>query len=214
MSTYKENISQVCNKLKKIRGENLKSTDIPFIDLKDIVFKKLKLNKACDIYKLTVEHLRNSGDETLSLVLYLLNLIIDNINQLSSTQLNTAAASIVYKGKRKPIYHHKSYRQVRVTPLIGRCLDEHIRPYLVTITKPIQNSSQYRFTEGITYMMGGMKRRSSVLTTRKLSLAVAWMGIRLLRWLIEPYTPENCTVLEKEASTGWQVTTNMKIPKL
>ena len=32
MSTYKENISQVCNKLKKIRGENSKSTDIPFIE--------------------------------------------------------------------------------------------------------------------------------------------------------------------------------------
>ena len=127
-------------------------------DLKDIVFKKLKLNKACDIYKLTVEHLRNSGDETLSLVLYLLNLIIDNINQLSSTQLNTAAASIVYKGKKKPIYHHKSYRQVRVTPLIGRCLDEHIRPNLVTLTKPIQNSSQYGFTEDITYMMGALQR--------------------------------------------------------
>ena len=31
MSTFKENISQVCNKLKKIRGENVKNVNIPFI---------------------------------------------------------------------------------------------------------------------------------------------------------------------------------------
>ena len=127
-------------------------------NLKDILFNKLKLNKACDVYMLTVEHLRYAGDETLSLILFLLNLIIDNINYLSSTQLNTAVASIVHKGKNKPVYHHKSYRQVRVTPLLGRCLDEFIRPNLVKITKPIQNNSQYGFTEGVTYMMGALQR--------------------------------------------------------
>ena len=34
--------------------------------LKDILFKKLKLNKACDVFKLTVEHLRYVGDEKFS----------------------------------------------------------------------------------------------------------------------------------------------------
>ena len=32
-------------------------------DLKDILFKKLKINKVCDVYMLTVEHLRCAGDE-------------------------------------------------------------------------------------------------------------------------------------------------------
>ena len=32
MSTFKENISQVCGKLKKIRGEKSKSIYIPFIE--------------------------------------------------------------------------------------------------------------------------------------------------------------------------------------
>ena len=35
---------------------------------KNIIFKKLKLRKACDINKLTVEHLRYAGDETLSII--------------------------------------------------------------------------------------------------------------------------------------------------
>ena len=222
MNTFSQNISQVCQKLKQIRGENSRNMDVPFIEtlngkysgnnvlegfcsntetlcnnndmneddngfykmcvkdniiifditnqeevciphmtltnLKAILFKKLKINKACDIFMLTVEHLRYAGDKSLVQILSLLNAIIDNINYLSSTQLNTAIASIVYKGKGKSIYHHKSYRQVRVSPLIGRCLDEFIRPNLVKITKPIQNSSQYGFTEKVTYIMGALQR--------------------------------------------------------
>ena len=45
-----------------------------------------------------------------------------------------------------------------MSPLIGRCLDEYMRPNLVKITKPIQNSSQYGFTEHVTYMMGALQR--------------------------------------------------------
>ena len=123
--------------------------------LKDIIFKKLRLKKACDINKLTVEHLRYAGDETLSILLSLLNSIIDNINYLSSPQLNTSVATIVYKEKNKPIHNHKSYRQVRVTPLVARCLHEYIRP---NITKSIQNNSQYGFTEDITYLMAALQR--------------------------------------------------------
>ena len=44
--------------------------------LKDILFKKLKLNKACDVLMLTVEHLRNAGDNTLIIIMRLLNIII------------------------------------------------------------------------------------------------------------------------------------------
>ena len=174
MSTFSRNISQVCRKLKQIRGEHSKSLDLPYIEtlngkysgdnilegfcsntetlcnadsneddngfykmcikdnmmifeiskqeeakiphmtllnLKDILFKKLKLNKACDIYMLTVEHLRNVGDKSLVQILSLLNSLIDNINLLSSTKLITPIASIVDKGKKRSIYQHKSYTE-------------------------------------------------------------------------------------------------------
>ena len=134
---------------------------IPYMelpDLKEILFRRLKLNKACDVYKLTVEHLRNCGDETLCLILQLLNLIIDNLNYLSSPQLNT---SVVYKGKNKAVYHHKSYRQVRVPPLIGRLLDKFTRPVSVQNMTPFQNINQYGFSAGITYMMGALQRHET-----------------------------------------------------
>ena len=65
-----------------ISHENANIPHMHLSDMKDILFKRLKLNKACDIYKLTVEHLRYCGDETLCLILQLLNLIIDNLNYL------------------------------------------------------------------------------------------------------------------------------------
>ena len=126
--------------------------------LKDIIFKKLKGNKACDVFKLTVEHLRNAGDKTLLIVLNLLNSIIENINFLSSPQLNTSVASVIYKSKGKPIFHHKSYRLVRVIPLWARIIDEYTRPDLVDLVRPIQNKNQYGFTDNISYILGAIQR--------------------------------------------------------
>ena len=130
-------------------------------ELKHIIFKRLKLNKACDIFKLTTEHLRFCGDEALSLILLVINAIIRNLNYMSSTQLNTAVATIIYKGKNKQITNHKSYRQVRVSPLIGRIIDEYLRPNIIDISKSIQNSSQYGFTSNITYMMAALQRHEA-----------------------------------------------------
>ena len=126
--------------------------------LKMIIFKRLKTGKACDINKLTVEHLRYLGDDSLEIILIVINEIINNINYLSSEHINTSLASIIHKGKDKPITHHKSYRQVRVTPLLARIIDEHVRPNLIEITKPIQNSSQYGFTVNISYLMAALQR--------------------------------------------------------
>ena len=64
----------------------------------------------------------------------------------------------MFKGKDRVNTHHKSFRQVRVTPLLGRCLDEFIRPNLVKITKPLQNNSQHGFTKNVTYMMSALQR--------------------------------------------------------
>ena len=137
------------------------SYNIPHINLeqlKEILFKKMKLNKACDVFKLTVEHLRYCGDTSLHLIKHLINKIIDNINVLSSPQLNTSIASVIYKGKGKSIFHHKSYRMVRVTPLFSRIIDEYMRPELIKIVRPIQNVNQYGFTENISYLLGALQR--------------------------------------------------------
>ena len=127
-------------------------------DLENIIFKKLKTGKASDVYRLTVEHLRNCGPAALDHVLTILNLILDDINYVSCPELKTAVGSIIYKGKKKDPNHHKSYRNVRVTPLLGRILDEYIRPTVVAIARPHQSEDQYGFTSDMSYLMGAVQR--------------------------------------------------------
>ena len=54
-------------------NEEIRIPPMKIENLKEILFRRLILGKACDVYKLTVEHLRFSGDETLECVLALLN---------------------------------------------------------------------------------------------------------------------------------------------
>ena len=138
--------------------EPLRIPPIKLEDMKKIIFQKLKLNKACDIYELTVEHLRHAGEDSMSLLCIFINRIIDNLRHLSAPEFKIAIASIIFKGKNKPKNSHKSYRLVRVSPLLGRIIDEHIRPLAVAITKPLQSINQYGFSENITYIMGALQR--------------------------------------------------------
>ena len=122
-------------------------------DLRNILFKKLKLNKASDVYQLSVEHLRYAGDETLGYILATVNKLLDHVNYLASPEVKTGCAPFIYKGKKKPVNHHKSYRRVTVGPLIGRIVDEHIRARTIPIYTPQQNINQYGFTEGVDYKL-------------------------------------------------------------
>ena len=45
-----------------------------------------------------------------------------------------------------------------VTPLIGRLLDEYLRPVKINLTREQQSINQYGFSEHITYMMGALQR--------------------------------------------------------
>ena len=141
--------------------EALEIPPITLEALKDIIFKKLKTNKACDIYKLTTEHLRYSGDEVLTQLKTLINRVLENLSFLTAPEFKIAIASVIHKGKDKPRNHHKSYRFVRVCPLIGRIIDEHIRPMAVQISKPLQSPSQYGFTDKIAYLMGALQRNEA-----------------------------------------------------
>ena len=127
-------------------------------DLKNIVFKKLKLGKAADIHRLTVEHLRYAGEDTLDHVLHVVNDLLKNMTAVASPEVKVGSASFVYKGKNKPINHHKSYRRVTVGPFIGRIADEWMREQTIPIYSPLQNNNQYGFTEGVDYKMGILQR--------------------------------------------------------
>ena len=141
--------------------ESLQIPPITLEKMKTIVFNKLMLNKACDVYMLTTEHLRFAGDSFLDLLCTFINRLLRDSYFLSSPEFKISIASVIYKGKGKPRNHHKSYRLVRVCPLICRIIDEHIRPQAVELSRPLQSRNQYGFTENITYLMGALQRHEA-----------------------------------------------------
>ena len=186
-------------------------------NLKDILFKKLKLGKACDVFHLSVEHLRYCGEETLIQILRLLNLIIDNISYLSEPQLNTAVASVIFKGKAKPVTQHKSYRLVRVTPLLGRLIDEHIRPTFILTTSPNQSPNQYGFTQNVTYLMGALQRHECekyCLDMKKTFFGCSLDGDSAFEVVNREIQTRELYMAGYRVTTGRQVTTHTRTPSL
>ena len=83
------------------KGEN--DMKIPRICMDDLekILKNMKNGKACDIYKVTNEHLKYSGDEAKTVILNLLNDIITNISYLSCPQVKTGLGTAACKGKKE-----------------------------------------------------------------------------------------------------------------
>ena len=126
--------------------------------LEDIIFKKMKRGKACDIYQLTVEHIQNCGPQAKIAILNLLNSILSQIYYLTCSQLKTGLGTALHKGKGKPVDRSESYRRITVTPHIGSILDRYIDPLTERIFRQVQSPDQLGFTEGISYLMAAVQR--------------------------------------------------------
>ena len=87
-----------------LKSENkLKIPEMSLADLDRIIDKEMKVGKACDIYRLTAEHLKNAGHEARAVLLNLINEIIRNMQYLACPQVKMGLGTAAYKGKKKPI---------------------------------------------------------------------------------------------------------------
>ena len=118
-------------------------------DLENILNKEMKLRKACDIYKLTTEHLRFAGEKVKLIILRLLNEIIENIYYLTCPQIKMGLSTAAYKGKKKPVTASTSYRRITVTPQIGSIIDRYIDPMAEYVFSKVQSPDQLGFTSKI-----------------------------------------------------------------
>ena len=132
--------------------------DMTMSQLEEILSRKMKRGKSCDIYHLTVEHLQNCGPLAKLSILNLINSIIHEIYYLSCSQLKSGLGIPVHKGKNKPLNKSEMYRRITVTPLIGSILDRYVDPQTETIFRPTQSPDQLGFTQGISYLMAAVQR--------------------------------------------------------
>ena len=96
--------------------------------LDHILQRQMKPGKACDIYHLTVEHLRHCGYIAKTSILVLINRILSNIYFLSCPELKLGLGTAVYKAKNKPASKSSSYRRITVSPILGAILDYYLDP--------------------------------------------------------------------------------------
>ena len=159
--------------------EAVKIPDMKIEDLKNILNKEMKLKKACDIYKLTVEHLRYAGPKAHQAILRLLNNIIKNIYFLTCPQIKKGLSTAIFKGKKKPVSQSTSYRRITVTPHIGSILDRYIDPMAEYLFLKTQSSDQLGFTKGISYLMAAVERgecQRYALDTKRTCYGVSFDG--------------------------------------
>ena len=138
--------------------EPLKIHAMTLPQLTNILFRKMKAGKACDVYQVTVEHLRYCGDQAMLVILNLINRIIDNLYFLSCPQMKLGLGSAIHKGKKKSISKSSSYRRVTVTPIIGAILDYYLDPTAEALFRPKQSPDQLGFTVGVSYLLAAIQR--------------------------------------------------------
>ena len=126
--------------------------------LDHILQSKMKLGKSCDIYQLTVEHLRFCGTEAKLHILDLINKILQDIYYLTCPQIKLGLGVPLHKGKKKPVTKSSSYRRITVTPLVGAIIDYYIDRTAEQIFRPSQNPNQLGFTAGISYLLASIQR--------------------------------------------------------
>lgn len=111
-----------------LNDEPLSVPPMTLSQLNHILHVKMKPGKACDVYQVTVEHLRHCGDQAKLHLLTLINRILNDLHYLSCPQIKLGVGSAVFKGKKKPISKSSSYRRVTVTPIIGAIIDYYLDP--------------------------------------------------------------------------------------
>ena len=81
----------------------------------------------CDHWSISALHYINGGPIALKHFQLIINLAIENIENTTVDEVNTAHACILYKGHQKDKNQASSYKTISSCPFTAKCLDTHIR---------------------------------------------------------------------------------------
>ena len=86
----------------EFKGEDqIKIPEMSREAFKKIIFSEMKLGKACDVYHLTAEHIRECGEVAQECIRKLINMIINNIYYLTCSQVKVGLSTYIHKAKKK-----------------------------------------------------------------------------------------------------------------
>ena len=119
--------------------------DLPRISLhaSTKILKSMKAN-VNDFYSLTPAHFTNAGDIGIEHFNFLLNCIIEEVNNASIEELNSCYALLLYKGHGKVRTNDNAYRTISTCPLLSKAIDLYIRDLHQDKWKAQQAPTQYQ----------------------------------------------------------------------
>ena len=119
--------------------------DLPDISLIDStnILRKMKAN-VNDIYCVTTLHYINAGNDGIEHFNFLLNCIIDDVNNASIEELNSIYALLLHKGHGKPKTVSSAYRTISTCPLLSKAMDLYIRDLHIGKWNNQQAETQYQ----------------------------------------------------------------------
>ena len=130
-----EHILHICNKKVDIQ-------EISFEEALSLL-KRLRAN-VMDIYGITPLHYLNAGIEGIRHFQFLLNIFIQNVNNSTVSELNTALGMILYKGHQRDKNSDRSYRNISTCPLVAKGLDLHLRDQFQSAWNDVTADTQYQ----------------------------------------------------------------------
>ena len=134
MEDYK-NILDIC--------KNKRDLPSISIDKATKILHKMK-SHVNDIYSVTPLHYINAGKAGIDHFHFLLNCIIENVNNATIEELNSVYALLLHKGHGKPRNIAKAYRTISTCPLLSKALDLYIRELNVDKWNKQQAQTQYQ----------------------------------------------------------------------
>ena len=97
----------------------------------------------CDHWNISASHYINGGPVALKHYQMLLNAALENIENTSVDEVNTAHACVLYKGHKKDKTLASSYRNISTCPFIAKSLDTYIRSLSSEDWERAKSSSQF-----------------------------------------------------------------------
>ena len=119
--------------------------DLPAISL-DASTKILKNMKPTvnDFFSITSEHYLNAGKEGIEHFNFLMNIVIEDVNNATVEELNACYALLLFKGHGKSRTSDTAYRTISTCPILAKALDLYIRDLHQEKWKACQAPTQYQ----------------------------------------------------------------------
>ena len=101
-------------------------------------------NSVNDISSITPAHFLNAGAAGLEHFNFLMNMIIENVNNATVDELNACYALLLHKGHEKPRTSDTAYRTISTCPVVSKALDLYVRDLHKHKWSACQADTQYQ----------------------------------------------------------------------